>query len=302
MVVYVDVLIVINLFVNYALLLCSSFILKGKTKNLRLLAGAMLGSLYGLVIFLPEIPVYIELSMRVAITFLIVIVAFGFKNLRRFLRCFFTFLAVTVAFGGIMFALWVTVAPIGMIYNNGTVYFDIDISVLAISTIACFTLVSIVSKIISRRAPTQMMYNLTICNSGKSISGIALCDTGNSLTENFSGYPVIIGEYNTLLSVLPKSVTDYYANPSMNNNVENLRIIVCKTVSDVSLLPAFRPEKVEITSLSKNVKTDEVYVAVTQNRIGGGEFDFILNPKIFDGVSTYENNRKNKKAFTTLKL
>lgn len=301
MVVYVDVLIVINLFVNYALLLCSSLILKSKTKNMRLLAGAIIGSVYGLVIFLPEIPIYIELAMRIAVTLLIVLATFGFKNFRRFLRCFFTFLAVTIAFGGIMLVLWITVAPIGMVYNNGTVYFDIDISVLAISTIVCFTLVSLSSKLISRRAPSEMIFNLTLSNDGKTISGVALCDTGNSLVESFSGYPVIIGEYDTLVSLLPKSVIDYFSDPSMSNDVENLRIIVCKTISDVSLLPAFRPDRVEISSLSKNIITNEVYIAVTQNRIGGGEFDFILNPKIFDGVSVYENNRKNKKAFTALK-
>ena len=112
MTVYADVLIVVNLFVNYALLLCSSMIVKNRISNLRLLLGALIGSLYGLVIFLPEIPRYFELPMRIAVSALIAFAAFGYRNLRRFLRCFFTFLAVTFAFGGIMLVLWVTVAPV----------------------------------------------------------------------------------------------------------------------------------------------------------------------------------------------
>lgn len=89
MTVYADVLVMVNLFVNYALLLCSSLILKNRISNLRLLAGAAIGSAYGLVIFLPEIPIYFELPVRIAVSAAIVLTSFGFRNIRRFLRCFF---------------------------------------------------------------------------------------------------------------------------------------------------------------------------------------------------------------------
>lgn len=296
MTVYADVLMVVNLFVNYALLLCSSLILKNKISNLRLLAGAAIGSVYGLIIFLPEMPVYVELPMRIVSSVLIALAAFGFRNIRRFLRCFFTFLAVTVAFGGIMLVLWVTVAPVGMIYNNGTVYFDINLSVLAVSTVACFAIVSLISRLIARKAPANSVYSLSVKNSDRKISGVALCDTGNSLVESFSGFPVVVGEYDTLIGILPKSIVDYYEKSAEFGESENIRLIVCKTVSDVGILPSFRPQEIEISSLDKRLKTNEVYIAVTKNRIGAGEYDFILNPKLFDGVNSNEDNRKNKKA------
>lgn len=296
MTVYADVLVVVNLFVNYALLLCSSLILKNRISNLRLLAGAAIGSIYGLVIFLPEIPIYIELPMRIAVSAAIVLASFGYRNIRRFLRCFFTFFAVTFAFGGIMLVIWVTVAPVGMIYNNGTVYFDISLSVLAISTVACFAIVSLISRLIARKAPINSVYTLNVTNGERMISGVALCDTGNSLVESFSGYPVVVGEYDTLLGVMPQSVIDYYENPSGCSDASNLRLIVCRTVSDIGVLPSFRPKSAEVVSINGRIKTDEVYIAVTKNRLGGGEFDFIFNPKLFDGVNDHEDNRKNKKA------
>lgn len=299
MTVYADVLVAVNLFVNYALLLCSSLILKNKLSGLRLLAGAAIGSAYGLVIFLPEIPIYFELPMRTAVSAAIVLASFGFRNIRRFFRCFFTFLAVTFAFGGIMLVLWVTVAPVGMIYNNGTVYFDINLSVLAISTVVCFALVSLISRLIARKAPINSIYTLNVTNGERMISGVALCDTGNSLVEGFSGYPVIVGEYDTLLGVLPQSVIDYYENPTACSDASNLRLIVCKTVCDAAVLPSFRPKSVEVVSIGRRIKTDEVYIAVTKKRLGGGEFDFIFNPKLFDGVNDHEADRKNKKALAS---
>ena len=296
MVIYVDVLTVINLFVNYALLLCSAVILKRKISNLRLLLGSLVGSAYGLVIFLPSLPLPAEILLRTVACIVIVLASFGFGNLRRFFRCFFVFLAVSFSFGGIMLALWLTVAPGGMMYNNGTVYFDIGLSTLTVSTIICFTVVSLISKFIARRAPVNSVYNLVLHSGGKSLSGVALCDTGNSLCESFSGYPVVIGEYDTLVAVLPQSIINYYEKSTVSDDNDNLRIIMCKTVAEVSVLPAFRPDSIEVSSIGKRIVTDEVYVAVAKNRIGGGEFDFILNPRIFDGENKYEDNRKNKKT------
>ena len=37
-------------------------------------------------------------------------------------------------------------------------------------------------------------------------------------------------------------------------------------------------------------------IKTVQEHFGGGEFDFIFNPKLFDGVNDHEDNRKNKKA------
>lgn len=300
MVVYADVLVTVNLFVNYALLLCTSLILKCKIANTRLLLGAIVGSLYGLVIFLPDLPVYIELPLRLAASGLIVLASFGYKGLRRFLRCFFTFFAVAFAFGGIMLTLWVTIAPIGMIYNNGAVYFDIDLPVLAVSTVACFTVVSLISKLTVRKAPANSIFTLSVRYNGKEVSGAALCDTGNSLTEGFSGFPVIIGEYNTLKEILPQSVADYYENPSEMSQSEKIRPVVCRTVSGVGLLPSFRPDEIDVKSINKHIKTDRAYIAVTKNHLGGGEFDFILNSEIFNGENEYEADNFDKKSATSI--
>lgn len=294
LVVYADVLVTVNLFVNYALLLCTSLILKCKIAGARLLLGAVVGSVYGLVIFLPDLPMYVELPLRLAASGLIVFASFGYKGFRRFLRCFLTFFAVAFAFGGIMLTLWVTVAPVGMIYNNGAVYFDIDLPVLAVSTVACFTVVSLISKLTARKAPANSVFILSIRYNGKAVSGTALCDTGNSLTEGFSGFPVIIGEYATLKEIMPQSIADYYKNPSEISQGEKIRPVVCRTISGVGLLPSFRPDEVELKSINRHIKTNRVYIAVTENRLAGGEFDFILNSEIFNGENEYEADKSYK--------
>lgn len=282
MTVYADVLIIINLFVNYMLLLCSSKILKLRVPRLRMLLGAAIGSLYGLIIFLPEIPVPAELLMRAAITAVIVLVTFGFTGGAKFLRCFFTFFAVSIGFGGVMFLIWLTAAPNGMIYRGGAVYFDINIVTLAVMTVCCFGVISAVSFFIERRAPRESIAFVRITSEGETAELKAIIDTGNSLRESFSGLPVAVAEKNELSAVLPQAVSDYFNGVSGEDNT-GIRLIIHKTVSGTGVMPAFKPDRAEIRTVKSRTVTDRLYIAVTDNNLAGGEYSMLLNPEILNG-------------------
>lgn len=286
MVVYADVLLIVNLFVNYALLLCSSMIMKKHTQRLRILLGAAIGAFYGFVVFLPELPSLAEFALRFAATVLIVLGAFGYKNFPSFLRSFFTFFAVSFAFGGIMLVLWVTVAPIGMIYNNGAVYFDIDLAVLAISTVVSFAVVSLIAHFTARRAPKDSVALVKISYKGKEVKLTALVDTGNSLCETFSGYPVVLGEAESLEKIMPDAVRSFIDGDDVSSSPE-MRLVMHKTVSGTGVLPVFRPDYIEVKSVSHRIKTSEVYVAVTKNTLARGEYEMILNPALFEEEKRY---------------
>lgn len=286
MVVYADVLLIVNLFVNYVLLLCSSMIMKKHTQRLRILLGAAIGAFYGFVVFLPELPSLAEFALRIATTVLIVLGAFGYKNLPSFLRSFFTFFAVSFAFGGIMLVLWVTVAPIGMIYNNGAVYFDIDLAVLAISTVVSFAVVSLIAHFTARRAPKDSVALVKISYKGKEVKLTALIDTGNSLCETFSGYPVVLGEAESLEKIMPDAVRAFIDGDDVSSSPE-MRLVMHKTVSGTGVLPVFRPDYIEVKSVSHSIKTSEVYVAVTKNNLARGEYEMILNPALFEEEKRY---------------
>lgn len=293
MVIYADVLLVTNLYVNFALLDCSSHIMRRPASRLRMLLGAAVGSVYCLVIFLPEIPKLVELFSRLAVTVLIVFCTFGYGDIKKYSRSFFTFLAVSMGFGGIMLVLWLTVAPVGMMYNNGAVYFDISLPVLAFSTVVCFTVVSLVSHIIERKAPRESIAFVTVYLNGKSVRLKALIDTGNSLRESFSGYPVVVAEYGCVKSILPTAIDEYIKGNQNFENSENFRLIINTTVNGTGIMPSFKPDLAEIETVNRKIRTDKLYIAVIQNNIADGEFEMILNPSVLEGENDYEAVRKN---------
>lgn len=286
MTVYADVLLVINLFVNFALLSCSAGIMRISVSGFRLFLGAAVGSVYGLVIFLPELPAPAELAVRAAASVLIVFCTFGFGGIRRFLRCLFTFLAVSFAFGGIMLALWLTFSPKNMFYSNGVVYFDISLAVLAVSTVVCFAAVSAISFFISRRAPKESVASVTVCADGNTVRTNALIDTGNSLKESFSCFPVCIGEAAVLKSVMPEAVKAYLRGETPETDTQ-VRMVIHSTVSGTGILPAFRPDYIEVKTVNRTFRTDELYIAVTGRSVAAGEYGMILNPEIFEKENTY---------------
>ena len=54
-----------------------------------------------------------------------------------------------------------------------------------------------------------------------------------------------------------------------------------QTISGVGVLPAFSPEKVIIKSAKKQIETEDVYIAVCQEKITSDGFKALLNPDLF---------------------
>ncbi len=279
--VYVDVLLIVNLYINYILLLCTSKIIPSKPEQVRILISSVIGSIYGLIIFLPDLPKIVELLSKIIVSVIMIIICFGFINTRQFIRGIMSFLAVSFTFAGLMYLIWTAVAPINMYLANGIAYFDIDLKVLVITTIACFIIICAINFFISRKAPKSSIYQLTVTNSGKSAELTGLCDTGNSLREAFSGYPVFISQYDAIKEILPQSVRNYF-NSTEPKADGSIRFVVYNTISGSGLLPTFRPDEVRIKSLSRNFTVNDVYIAVIDKNLGNGEYQIILNPSVFE--------------------
>ena len=99
-----------------------------------------------------------------------------------------------------------------------------------------------------------------------------MCDTGNLLTEPFSGLPVIVARKSVLVGVLPEGF------PTGQSSV-NMRVIPSSALGGEGLLCAFRPQSVELR-VGRRRNQVECYIAVSDNL--DSEYDGIVNPKILD--------------------
>ena len=267
-IIYVDVLVAVNLFVNYFLLLTVAGFFHISASRLRMVLGAAIGALGSLVILLPSLPPLVSFLIKLVLSVFIVVTAFGAPSLLFFLR--------TV--GGFYLT-----APSGMIIKNSVLYFDISPLMLLALTVVCYAGVSLLNRLTGQRQPTALFCFVTVRAQGKSVRLTTKIDTGNSLKEPFSGYPVIVAEYQCVQELVPPAVRSYLfvaAGEKRGEVQPGLRLVPFRAVGGEGILPAFRPDCIEIQTAKERITVQEVYLAVSAQKLGTTGFSALLNPEL----------------------
>lgn len=260
-VIYIDILIAVNLFINYFLIISTAKFLHLKIKKSRMIIGEALGGIYSLYILLPPISFIISVIVKFFMSASIIFASFRFSRIKTFFKTLICFYLISFAFSGIMLALWCAFRPQGMSVNNGVVYFSISPVILVISTVITYIILKIINRIIGKRSFGKVTCEVKI-SEGNSVAILtALIDTGSSLIEPFSGLPVIVAKSENIQSVCPDEILSAGSIENFDHTAflkSKLRMIPFKTISGDGLLPAFKPKNVIINGSAPK----EAYIAV----------------------------------------
>ena len=274
--VYVDVLLVVNLIVDFFLLKITFKLLKTDPKPIRVLISSGIGAVSSLYIFFPESTAFINITYQLIIGSLIMLTALGFKSLKYFLRSVAVFFTVTCVYGGIMTALWQVLKPKGMVINNSVVYFNISPLVLILSTVSGYFLYLFLNKILALPSKTAKKCSLNLYALGKSVGLTGIIDTGNSITDVLSNSEIIIVDKAVAVSLLG---TEDFSNDPLY--ATRYRTIPCETVMGRSLLEGFRCDMGEIRFEDKVIPLTNPVIALSKTPIKEN-YSAILNPKILE--------------------
>ena len=269
--IYIDVLIGVNLFINYFLLLAVSKFLSLSVKRPRLFAAAAFGAAGSLTILMPEVNLFLSFLFKLALSVAIVRAAYPFYGLKQLLREIAAFYIMSFSFAGFMLALWYFIAPQGLIIKNSVVYFNISPLLLIILTVICYLIIRLINRFTGRQAPENLFCRIQVDFNGKSASCVAKIDTGNSLTEPFSNSPVVVVYKECIAALMPQEDSG------------KIRFVPFQAISGGGLLPAFKPDKLTIFYGKNQIKIDEVYIAVTKSELG--TFSALLNPDLLQKTS-----------------
>lgn len=271
MVVYVDVLIALNLYINYFLIRGASLLLRKPVTGKRCLLSAAVGAVFSLTLLLPTMPIAVVALIKCAVACLMVLAAFGRVKPREFGSSVLCFLAISFLFAGVMSGLWLFAAPLGMMYDNGVVYFDIPITVIGLFTAAAYAIVRIIKYFSDRRLRCNEISTVAISAGEKICILKGLCDTGNGLYDIFSGKPVIVCRRERIEDIIPDGIKQYFSGA---NPAGEIRLLPCRTVNGESLIPVFIADRITV-----NGRQADAMVGVSGSELGEG-IDCIFNPKI----------------------
>ncbi|MBO5747306.1 MAG: sigma-E processing peptidase SpoIIGA [Clostridia bacterium] len=280
MVIYVDVLLFINLILDYLLLSLASRLTGCKISNIRKIISSLIASLFSLYIFLPDLKVYLELLLNIISALVTVFAAFGYKHPKRFLRCLFTFYSVTLLYGGLMSAIWMLFKPRGMSVNNGVVYFDISPVVLIAVSVGFYVVFVLVGKVTKKSAVSAKRCSVTLYFNGKTVVGTAMVDTGHGLSDVFGCSVMIIAD-RSIGSKLFGQQVDFIMKlecPSESDIAKRFRISMVKTVSGERLLGSVMIDQAEVYDNGRTFRLVKPIIVLTETKIDD-ECSLIIPPE-----------------------
>lgn len=279
MTVYADVLIFLNTFVNFFILSLTSKICKDGYRLYRIILASLVGAAFSLYIFLPQMNIFAENLLKLIVSAVTVLICFGFDSLRGLLRRVAVFFIASFLYGGLMLFIWSVLKPDNLSIQNGIVYLDISPIILLLSTLICYLVISLIRFFARRQGGGAKRVTLIIETDFGATSIIALTDTGNSLTDNITGCPVIIIESlaaKELLAVLPTHDSILAGNIPKNSG---FRLLPYKTVGGNGLIPAFRPKSVYLKLENEKRQISNVLIAISEQKLGD-DYKAIINPDV----------------------
>lgn len=263
-VIYLDVLVFLNTVITFLLLLASSRLMKIYPSAGRFTLASILGGLSSLIILAPDLGLILSVLTKLLFSLIIVVAAYNPKSFRAIAKETGYFFTVSFIFAGIM--LFASSLPgISLVsYNNGAVYINFSFFSLVGACVICYAVVCILGKITKNKLTDTSVFNIEISHGGKVVNTSAILDTGNALTDPFTGESVIIADKFILSDILPENVKNYLNGTPDENGI---KLIPCNTVSGSSLLPCFKADKVIISDGKSSYEIKNVRIAVSSRNL-----------------------------------
>lgn len=209
MTIYLDVILLENMCMNYIILFATGLIAKTKIKQFRIIFSSFLGGIYAILSFTPILEIYTNLIFKIVISITMVYIAFTPKNLKLLLKQLLLFYLVSFAFGGCAFCLLYFIKPQDILMRNGVLTGTYPLKIAFLGGIVGFVVVNIAFKIVKGKISKKDIFcNVEIFFKDKSVEIIAMIDTGNMLKDPISGMPVIVVEKGKLEGVIPSGIID----------------------------------------------------------------------------------------------
>lgn len=271
MTIYLDVVLIENLCMNYIILFATGYILKIEIKHIRLIISALLGGIYSVAAYLQILEIYSNILLKIILSIVMVYIAYNSKNIKQIIKQLLFFYLITFVFGGCAFALLYFIKPEQILMRNGVYIGTYPLKIVILGGIVGFTLTVIAFKYAKMKINKKNMFcELEIYFENKKINTIALIDTGNMLKDPITSMPVIVVEKSILKNVLPDIIIDnlnkiiggdvpkeVYEDKNLNY-ITKFRVIPFSSIGkENGLLLGFKSNKIKISTQEEGQKVIE---------------------------------------------
>ena len=292
MTIYIDIVIIENLIMNYIILLATGMVLKIEIKHMRLILASLVGAIYTVLVYMQIIPIYSNFLLKIILSFVIVYIAFRVQSIKQMWKNLLFFYLTSFVFGGTAFALLYIVKPQEIWFQNGVFIGTYPIKITILGAILGFAISSITFSLIKKRLTKKDMFcKISIFIEGKESNLKAMIDTGNILKEPITQIPVIIVEKRALSHILSPKILEHI-DEILGGDADNiepkyatrLRIIPFSSVGkENGILLGIKPDKVVVTTDETEETIRQVIIGIyTKELSKRREYSALLGLDIFE--------------------
>ena len=207
MTIYVDVVLIENIIMNYIILFATGLVIKLKISQIRIIIASILGAAYSIIAYAGIFKIYSSFGLKILLSILIVYIAFNPQNFKKMWKYILIFYLTSFVFGGAVFALIYVVKPQEILMKNGLFLgtYPLKTAILG-AIIGFFIMVTAFSIVKSKITKKDMFCDIEIKLNEKIIKTKAILDTGNLLKEPITNTPVVVVEHTLLYECIPKEI------------------------------------------------------------------------------------------------
>ena len=210
MTIYIDVVLIENLIMNFIILLATGLILKEEIKVVRLLFSSLLGAIYSVVSYMSILEIYSSMILKIILSIVMIYIAFNPQTMKKMWKDILIFYLTSFVFGGVAFALIYFMKPQEILMKNGLFLGTYPLKTIILGAIIAFIIIMTAFTVVKSKITKKDMFcEIEIQLNGKNIETTAMIDTGNLLKEPITNTPVIVVEHTLLYDCIPKEILNH---------------------------------------------------------------------------------------------
>jgi stage II sporulation protein GA (sporulation sigma-E factor processing peptidase) len=293
--IYADVVWLLNVCFDVLLLWLTALMLKRKIVVWRMLMASLFGSLLVLLLLSPFSFYASHPIVKLFVSFFMVVIAFGFHRFRFFFENLLAFYFSTFVMGGGMLAFHyffqreITINhSVFATYSTG---FGHPISWLFV--LISFPILWMLSRaqmaaIREKKLRFEQIIDVTVTFFEETIHLKGLIDSGNQLLDPLTKTPVMIVELNAVKHILPQSIIQMMIrrNDFLSQHddlwLPRIRLIPYRAIGkEQQFLVAVKPDLVQLFYENEWIKVKKVLVGLnTMSLSTDGEYNCIVHPHL----------------------
>ena len=289
MTIYVDIIIVENLIMNYIILYATGLISKNKIYYIRIFIARLIGAIYSIIEYISKLNIYSNGIIKILLSIIIVFIAFNPQNVKKMCKQIVLFYLTTFTFGGVATYLIYVLKPQYIIIKNGMYVGTYVLKVIFIGAILGTVILFVAFKLSKNKITKKdMTCKVKIKLNGKEKIINTMVDTGNLLKEPITGNPVIVVEKTVLYDLMPKEILnntetilggDFEKIPEKikNEYIPKLKIIPFASLGKQNgMLVGIKPESLEIIDEQITEKKEAIIGIYAKSLTKRGEYNALI--------------------------